>query len=108
MSGPTQSIYIETQALYDCASRWRSDATPNLAEARTMAANGEGQGYLFGVLLASLQKPHDDFATAATGVLGTGVEVAADFGEALELVAKDYESTDTNIATLMTKEEAGF
>lgn len=108
MSGPTQSIYVETQALYDCASAWRNDAAPKLATAKTMAANGEGQGYLFGVLLASLEQPHDEFATAAAGVLGTGNEVAGDVGEALEQVAKDYESTDANIATLMTKEEAGI
>lgn len=108
MSGPTQSMYVETQALYNCASAWRSDAAPKLATAKTNAAHGEGQGYLFGVLLASLQDPHDAFATAAAGVLGTGGEVATDFGDALEQVAKDYESTDANISTLVSKEEAGL
>lgn len=108
MSGPTQSIYVETQALYNCASAWRDTAKPELSSAQTKASNGEGQGYLFGVALASLQEPHDAFATDAATVLGDGKETAQDFGEALEQVAKDYESTDANIATLMTKEEAGI
>lgn len=108
MTKPTQSIYVETQALYNCAFTWRSEASPKLATAKTKATNGEGQGYLFGVLLASLQQPHDDFATAAAGVLGTGGETSTDMGDALEQVAKDYEATDANISTLMTKQEAGL
>lgn len=108
MSGPTQSLYVETQALYDCADSWISDAAPQLAAARNLAANGEGQGYLFGVLLASLQQPHDSFASGATDILGTASEVATDFSEALAQVAKDYESTDANVSTLVTKTEAGL
>lgn len=106
MSGPTQTVYVETQALYDCASAWRDDATPKLQAATQRAQEGQGQGYLFGAALTSLWQPHDDFASDAATVLGSATEVATDFGEALEQVAKDYESTDANIASLMTKEEA--
>ncbi|HXH81038.1 hypothetical protein [Nocardioides sp.] len=108
MSGPTQSLYVETQALYDCADGWTSDAVTRLAAAKSLAANGEHQGYLFGVLLASLQQPHDTFASDATDILGTAGEVATDFGEALAQVAKDYESTDANVSTLATKTAAGL
>ena len=103
MSGPTESIYVETQALYNCASAWRDDAVPSLETARTKAANGEGQGYLFGVLLASLQDPHSEFASSSATVLTSGKEVAGEFGSALEKVAKDYENTDDNVATLHKK-----
>ena len=108
MTEPTQTIYVETQALYNAASAWRDDAAPDLRKAMTRAVNGEGQGYLFGVLLASLQEPHDSFATSAAEVLGTGKETTREFGVALEQLAADYESTDGNVATLMTKEEAGL
>jgi hypothetical protein len=106
MSDPTQSMYIETQALYNCASSWRDEAAPKIATATQMAQNGEGQGYLFGAALTSLWDPHNTFATDAATVLATGEEVATEFGEALEQVAQDYENTDANIAELTTKTEA--
>lgn len=108
MTEPTQSMYVETQALYDCASTWRDSAAPDIKTAQTMAVHGEGQGYLFGVLLIDLQKPHDDFATAAATVLGTGQTVAGEMGAALETVAHHYETNDAEAATLMTKKEAGI
>lgn len=108
MSGPTNTVYVETQALYNCAYSWRESAAGKIKTARNSAAHGEGQGYLFGVLLASLQEPHDNFATSATEVLNTGTKVAEQMGEALEQAARDFEETDTNAAHLMTKAEAGI
>jgi hypothetical protein len=108
MSNPTQSMYVETQALYNCAASWRDDAAPKIATATEMAQHGEGQGYLFGAALTSLWDPHNTFATDAATVLATGEEVATGFGTALEQVAKDYETTDAHQADLTTKQEAGL
>ncbi len=108
MSGPTNSIYVETQALYNCAHTWRESAVGKIKAARKEAAHGEGQGYLFGVLLNSLWEPHDNFAESATEVLGAGAKVAEGMGEALEQAARDFEETDANTARLITKEEAGI
>lgn len=108
MSGPTNSIYVETQALYDAASAWRDKAAPGVDSARTKASNGEGQGYLFGVLLVDLQQPHNTFAEGTATALTSGKTTVAEFGEALEKVAKDFETTDSNISSLMTKKEAGL
>lgn len=108
MSGPTNSIYVEAQALYNCAHSWRDDACAKVKEARNNASNGEGQGYLFGVLLASLQEPHDSFASSAADVLTTAATTTEEVGDAVERAAKDFEETDANTAEMLTKAEAGI
>ncbi|MEI2712281.1 MAG: hypothetical protein V9G04_03045 [Nocardioides sp.] len=108
MTGPTQTIYAETQALYNAASAWRDVVSPAIGEAQQLASNGEGQGYLFGVALAELQEPHNDFAEMSASVLGGGKSTTQEFGEAIEKAAKNFEATDAQRATLLTKEEAGI
>lgn len=108
MSGPTNSIYVEAQALYNCAYSWREDACGKIKEARNKASDGEGQGYLFGVILASLQEPHDNFTSSAADVLTTAASTAEEVGDAVEQAAKDFEETDANTAEMLTKAEAGI
>lgn len=108
MSGPTNSVYVEAQALYNCAYSWRDDACGKIKEARKKASEGEGQGHLFGVLLASLQEPHDNFASSAADVLTTAATTAEEVGDAVERAAKDFEETDANTAEMLTKAEAGI
>ncbi|NGN92358.1 hypothetical protein G5C66_06330 [Nocardioides sp. KC13] len=108
MSGPTNSIYVEAQALYNCAYAWREDACGKIKEARNKASQGEGQGHLFGVLLASLQEPHDHFVASAADVLTTAASTVEGVGDAVERAAKDFEETDANTAEMLKKAEAGI
>lgn len=103
---PTGTIYLETQALYDAAHAWRWQVSLALAAAQARAAEGEGQGYLFGVALDCLQRPHDEFASEAASVLTAGMSEATRIGDAIEGAAKDFENTDSERATLMTKTKA--
>jgi hypothetical protein len=103
---PTGTIYLETQALYDTAYAWQWEVSLSLAAAQARAAEGEGQGYLFGVALQWLQEPHDAFVQDAADTLKTGVSEASKMGEAVQGAAKDFEKTDSERATLMTKTQA--
>ncbi|WP_028658557.1 hypothetical protein [Nocardioides insulae] len=100
MGGPEQSMYVETQQLYNAAYAWETTAAGGLATASDTVSGCVGGGAYFGLLLDFLGDMQDEFAREVATQLEAGRKAVAGIGESLGTVAADYEATDANQATL--------